>query len=190
MGPWIVPGASERLDGGGDSRTVCFWAKVPEDFSRRQGFGIVSWGDWTQFGFGQVWQVSVNPIFEEGAVGRLRVGLHGDQIIGTTDLRDGGWHHVAVVLYEASQPDIGTHVVVYVDGRFESLSQRSLLEVNTEVKTADHGVWVGRNVTSSGTRQPVHGSFFRGAIDELAIYRGALSQEEVQSLIDRNSLPE
>jgi len=175
---------------GGDPRTVCFWVKVPEDFSILQGFGIVSWGHWRNEGWGQVWQISVNPLEEEGDLGRLRVGLHGGQIIGTSDLRDGSWHHVAVVLYEADQPDIGTHVVVYIDGMFETLSKRSVHKVETRVETATHGVWVGRNVTSEADREPVHGSFFRGELDELSIFRGALSQEEIQSLIDTNRLPE
>ncbi|BCX50018.1 hypothetical protein HAHE_39260 [Haloferula helveola] len=175
--------------GGADPRTVCFWVKVPEDFSIKQGFGIVSWGHWRSEGWGEVWQISVNPLEEEGLVGGLRVGLHGGQIVGATDLRDGEWHHVAVVLYEGSQPDVGTHVVVYIDGELESLSSRTLQKVKTRINTATHGVWVGRNVTTADGRFASHGSFFRGEVDELSIFHGALSQREILSLKSENRLP-
>ena len=88
--------------GGGEARTVAFWVKVPTDFSIREGFGILSWGQHRSEGLGEVWQVSVNPLVEDGPVGRLRVGLHGGQVVGSTDLRDGEWHHAAVVLYGGS----------------------------------------------------------------------------------------
>jgi len=168
--------------GGGKARTVCFWVKVPKDFSTRQGFGILSWGSFLEKG--RVWQVSVNPISENGPMGRLRVGLHGGQVIGSTDLRDGQWHHIAVVLYGGSKPNIGTHVLLYVDGKKEEVSRRALMEVKTKIKDAKHGVWLGRNITyTHSTKKHLQGGFFRGNIDEVYIFEGALSQEQVLGLM-------
>jgi hypothetical protein len=177
--------------GGQEPRTVSFWVKVPEDFNIREGFGIVSWGQFEGENLGAVWQVSVNPLEDEGPVGHLRVGAHGGQIVGSTDLRDGKWHHVAVVLYEGSQPDIGKHVLLYLDGELEPISRRALRQVNTQIDRADHGVWLGRNVTYTQSEpEHHHGGFFRGAVDEVFIFRGALSQEEIRGVMERNEGPE
>lgn len=165
--------------GGAKPRTVCFWLKVPENFSIKQGFGIVSWGKRPLPG--EVWQLSVNPLKEDGPIGRLRLGLEGGQIIGSSDLRDGRWHHISVVMYGGSQPNVGTHVILYVDGEQERLSRRALQEVRTEIDQADHGVWLGRNVTyTQGAKgYHSHGGFFRGELDELYIFDAALSQSEL-----------
>lgn len=171
--------------GGGKPRTVCFWLKVPEDFSVKQGFGIVSWGKRPLAG--EVWQLSVNPLKKDGPVGRLRLGLEGGEIIGSSDLRDGKWHHIAVVMYGGSNPDVGTHVILYVDGDQERVSRRALQEVRTEIDEAEHGVWLGRNITyeRDGQRH-AHGGFFRGELDELYIFDAALSQSELLQLMKKD----
>jgi hypothetical protein len=176
--------------GGREPRTVSFWVKVPRDFSVFEGFGIVSWGQFEGTNHGGVWQVSINPLEDDGPVGHLRVGAHGGQIIGATDLRDGEWHHVAVVLYESSQADIGKHVLLYLDGELERISRRALREVNTRTDGAHHGVWLGRNVAYTGSA-PDHrqGGFFRGEVDEVFIFGGALSHDEIRALKERNEMP-
>ncbi len=169
---------------GGQARSVCCWVKVPKDFSTKEGFGIISWGDSKQLG--GTWQISVNPLQSDGKLGRLRLGLHGGQIIGSTDLRDGKWHHIAVVLYGGSKPNVGTHALLYVDGQKEIVSRAALQEVKTKTANTDHGVWVGRNVTYRDNSQAhAHGKFFRGGIDELYIFDSALSQSEVQELMEQ-----
>ena len=171
--------------GGSDPRTVCFWVKVPSDLGPKEGFAMVSWGDHRHEEQGRVWQVSINPLPADGPVGRLRVGAHGGMAIGSRDLRDDQWHHVAVVLYPVSKPNVGKHVMLYVDGELEAISNRTLGSVRTEVEDAAHGVWLGRNVTwVDDTRPPGHGGFFRGALDEVYILGGALSQSEIRSLMN------
>ena len=173
--------------GGTQARSVCFWVNVPKDFNHLEGFGIVSWGQHKEYG--DVWQVSANPLAMDGPIGRLRLGLHGGQIIGSTDLRDSQWHHIAVVMYGGSQPNVGTHVILYVDGHQEQVSRRALQEVHTEVKEARHGVWLGRNVTFTSnaltTQNFPYGKFFRGGIDELSIFDSALSQEQILQLLEQ-----
>ena len=191
-------GAAIKLDGlgsyaesgyrgieGAQPRTVCFWINVPQDFSPRQGFGIVSWGELRNLkGVGTAWQISANPLESDGPIGRLRLGLGGGQILGSTDLRDGLWHHVAVVMYGGSQPNVGTHILLYVDGEQEQVSRRALQEVRTEVDRAKHGVWVGRNVSyRTSDPQHVHGGFFRGGVDELYIFDSALNQKDIKELM-------
>jgi hypothetical protein len=176
--------------GGQEPRTVSFWVKVPRDFNVREGFGIISWGSLEETGFGQAWQISINPLDQDGPVGRLRVGAHGGQIVGNTDLRDGRWHHVAVVLYQASRPDIGRHVLIYLDGELEPISRRALHELDTRIDGADHGVWLGRNISYKSSRPThQHGGFFRGEVDEVFILSGALGRQEVRHLMERNEIP-
>lgn len=177
--------------GGGKSRTVCFWTKVPKDFSVREGFAMMSWGRFQANRPGEVWQISVNPLAYEGPIGRIRVGTHHGQIVGTTDIRDDEWHHIAIVLYGGSQPNVGTHVLVYLDGKLEPISRRALRDIDTEIETADHGVWLGRNIdyVKSRSAPHPHGAFFRGGIDEPYIFDAALSPDEITELMLRNQLP-
>ncbi|MFU8847867.1 MAG: LamG-like jellyroll fold domain-containing protein [Opitutales bacterium] len=171
--------------GGNAPRTVAFWVKVPADFQSRQGFAMVSWGEWSPDNFGGVWQISVNPLDQDGPVGRLRIGVHGGMAIGSTDLRDDHWHHVAVVLYPAANPDFGKHVLLYINGEVEPVSRRTLGVIDTSTEEASHGVWLGRNINAGRS----HGGFFRGAFDEVYIFDAALSQKEIRALIERNEPP-
>ncbi|GAA5497282.1 hypothetical protein Rhal01_03475 [Rubritalea halochordaticola] len=174
--------SSYRGIGGGKPRSVCFWVKVPKDLKISEGYGLVSWGIHNVEG--KAWQIAVNPQPEQGPVGRLRLGLFGGQVVGSTDLRDGQWHHVAVVLYGGTRPDVGTHVLLYLDGKQEKVSRRALQEVLTDVDSPDHGLWVGRNMAYFGNGQGMTGHrFFRGSLDELYIFDYALSAEEVQALM-------
>lgn len=165
-------------------RTVAFWVKVPRDFHNNEGYGMVSWGEANNITPGSVWQISANPAVEDGPVGRLRVGVHGGKAIGTTDLRDDQWHHVAVVLYPAATPDFGKHVMLFLDGAVEPVSSRVLGKIETKVEDTTHGVWLGRNITGQEGRE-----FFRGELDEVYIFDVALSQEEIRALMDRNEPP-
>ncbi len=167
------------------ARTVAFWAKVPKDFDPAQGYSMLSWGRFSNQDPGSVWQISVNPDEPDGPVGRLRVGVHGGKAVGTTDLRDGRWHHVAVVLYEAPGRDFGKNVLFFLNGEPEPLSRRVLGVMDTRVEDVDHGVWLGRDVTSASDS----GRFFRGGLDEVYIFDVALTQDEVRTLMMENEPP-
>lgn len=175
--------------GGGQSRTVSFWVKVPKDFSLREGFAVMSWGRFAAEKPGEVWQIAINPTLEQGPAGRLRVGTHEGQVVGSTDLRDDQWHHVAVVLYGGSQPDVGTHVLVYLDGSLEPISRRALQEIRTEVEKAKHGVWLGRDITYGENTVKRVGGFFRGEVDEAYIFDSALTREDIRALREHNAPP-
>ena len=177
--------------GGTGPRTVSFWVRVRKDFGDREGFGIVNWGSYAHEG--AAWQVAVNSYLPQGPLGRLRVGTHGGEVVGSTDLRDGKWHHCAVVMYgdKNARPNTATHVLLYVDGLLESAQRKSIR--STEIRSqVDHGIWMGRNLAytqegkSSGGD---YGKFFRGDIDEMIIADTALSQREIQSLMNRNVMP-
>lgn len=176
--------------GGSDPRTVCFWVRVPSQFQIEEGYAMLSWGHFLNHSFGTVWQISANPEAADGPLGCLRVGTHGGEVIGTTDLRDDQWHHIAVVMYPGSRPNVGKHVFLYVDGKLDPVSQRSLREINTEVASASHGVLFGRDVSQTARPNSSPNGFFRGDLDEVFIVAAALSQSEIQHIMSHHRLPE
>ncbi len=165
--------------GGTSARTVACWIRMPQDFTTADGFAIVSWGHFSKNKFGSVWQLSLNSLPQDGAIGRIRIGTHGGMLVGTTDLRDNQWHHVAMVMYGGVRPDIGTHVLVYLDGQLEPISRRTLRSIDTEITDQSHGVWVGRNITYTNDRQLHPQGFLRGQVDDVVITAAALSQDDI-----------
>lgn len=171
--------------GGAAARTVALWVKVPDDWTETYGYALVSWGNPAQHG--GVWQISVNPGDFGGPVGRLRVGTRRGYVVGTRDLRDGQWHHLAVVMYGSGEmtgaADVATHVLLYIDGELEPAAIKSAWTIATDVE-AQHGARpfaIGRNITDASKR------FFRGTIDELFLCDQALTQEQIQQLQRANT---
>jgi hypothetical protein len=168
-------------------RTVAFWVKVPTDFRLKNGYALVSWGSTVEEG--EAWQISVNPKAETGELGRLRVGRIGEPVIGTTDLRDDRWHHVAVVFYGGDHPDGATQILMYVDGQLERTHRKSMPIVHTDIDSpGSKKVAFGLNIGPVGKRpgKAPEWLVFRGCMDEVFICDGALSQLQVRELMARN----
>lgn len=168
-------------------RTVAFWVKVPTEFRIKNGYALVCWGSTVEEG--EAWQISVNPKAEFGEIGRLRVGRIGEPIIGTTDLRDDRWHHVAVVFYGGDRVDSGTQVLIYIDGQLERSHRKSMPIVHTDIDSPGaKKVAFGLNIGPVGKRpgKAPEWLVFRGCMDEVFICNGALSQAQVRDLMARN----
>ncbi|WP_027330220.1 LamG-like jellyroll fold domain-containing protein [Marinimicrobium agarilyticum] len=173
--------------GGSKPRTVAFWVKVPQDFEPHQGFGILSWGLADKL---SAWQISINPLEVSGPLGRIRIGTNEAEIVGTTDLRDNRWHHVAIVLFGGDKADLSTHVLMYIDGKLERSFDKSIARVFTDL---DHPkskpLMMGRNIAFSdlSNTEKVN-RFFRGAVDEVFIFDTALTQKDIVKLMRTNSI--
>lgn len=161
-------------------RTVSLWAKIPIDHQPTESYAMIGWGKVE--GRGSAWQISVNPDASEGPAGALRVGTGRGAVVGSTDLRDGQWHHLTVVMYGGS-PTTATHVLLYVDGVLEATTRKSVRVIYTEPSTNSHGVWLGRNL-SIWTPEPPGARFFRGAIDEVNIFAAALDEPMIRRLME------
>jgi hypothetical protein len=179
--------------GGGQARTVAFWVKVPQGLQLEQSDAIINWG--TDAHEGAIWRVSVNNNSDSqvwgGPLGRLRVGVNGGFVVGTTDLRDDRWHHCAVVMYGGARPNVGSHVLIYVDGELEPAARKKVFEISTDIQHATaHNIWIGRNLSYRTAGQKVVGGspFFRGCVDEVFIFNAALTQEQIISLMKYNRL--
>ncbi|MBX3740876.1 MAG: hypothetical protein KF712_07795 [Akkermansiaceae bacterium] len=169
---------------GSATRSISMWVRIPPDVSPDQGHGFLSWGTSRQ---GSIWQLSANGVADDGAPGALRVGtFNRGMIIGTTDLRDDRWHHVAVVMYGGDKPNLSTNVLLYVDGRLERVSRRTFTPIDTASAPPGEGVRLGRNAASATSKYAKR--FFRGSVDEVFIFDSALSSEEVIRLMRHNTL--
>ncbi|MCP5535968.1 MAG: sulfatase-like hydrolase/transferase [Akkermansiaceae bacterium] len=111
-----IPNANFSPPVGGNARTVTAWIKTT-------GGGVIcTWGDPTING--GLWEMSVD------ANGRLHLDVASGSITGQTDLRDGLWHHIAVVLADDGSPDV-TEGLLYVDGAAETISASAAQAVTT-----------------------------------------------------------
>lgn len=158
------------------ARTVALWVKIPQDGDSHAGTGILSWGAVLE---DSAWQISVNWSKIDGPVGRLRLGTFAGRIVGTTNLLDGEWHHIAVVMYPPPHPGAPVNVLLYVDGKLEPISVRSNFRVDTNTRLAKHGVSLGRHV-SLINRAP---SFFRGEMDDVFILGRPLMRDQILKLM-------
>jgi hypothetical protein len=148
---------------GSGSRTVSAWIKTSTTGH------IISWGD---IGPGEKWLILV-----QGYRGAIGVLVESGYIIGTTDLRDGQWHHIAAVLEDDGSPN-ADEIILYVDGVIESISLVGAEPINTSgIRDIRLGVWdVG------------DGDYFNGVIDEVRVYDRVLSDEEIWLLYLANAI--
>ena len=130
---------------------------------------IVSWG---QNSAGQKWVFRVQE--SNGVIGAIRVEVNGGYAVGTTDVRDDEWHHVAAVLVDDGTPN-ATEIALYVDGVREVVSALLDEPINT---ATDGVVRIGE--------APWHTRPFTGQIDDVRIYSRALPPGEVANLAGIN----
>jgi len=106
--------------------------------------------------------------------GRLRIENQGGNVQGDTVVNDGNWHHVAVTVQDnatASYPD----VILYLDGQDDT---RPTTDSDAFNLTAGEDVRIGSRPSNDDR-------FFLGQIDEVRIYNGTLSREEIAWLAGR-----
>ncbi|MDD4869376.1 MAG: FecR domain-containing protein [Kiritimatiellae bacterium] len=174
--------------GANHPRTVAFWVKVPKPDSMTPVYGLVSWGSMADIG--SAWQISINPTEKEGPLGRLRMGTKQAQAIGTTDLRDNRWHHIAVVMYGGETADVSTHILLYIDGKLEKTSRKSIHRIFTDIESGlAVTVMFGRDMGHPLDDSKFSYNLFKGWLDEVYIFEAALSREQVESLMKNNRVP-
>lgn len=170
---------------GDSARTVAFWLRLPKDFDPNQGYGIISWGDLAEEG--NAWQISINPYAHEGPVGMLRVGIFPSLVTGSTDLRDGRWHHCAVVLYKDERDETRIPILLYVDGRMEATNVKGIFG---SIHTSDsRPVWIAKSLRHDDLSRSRGTGYFRGELDEIYIFDGALNQLQIENLMKSNTPP-
>ena len=150
------------------------------------------------------WQLSCNAEGSDGPLGALRVSFGEGYVIGTTDLRDGRWHHIATrfagVGSDEDSADVATHVRLFVDGKVEPMGAAR----SGRIPPADSSSAPGSSLTGADKQTPLAdgGVFFQlgapldplddsdragfeGAIDEVVICGDALDAGVIFQLVER-----
>jgi hypothetical protein len=171
------PGISGR-----SARSVAVWLRLPVDKPAPQKReSILVWGDTGEFGgkFEVGW--NYNP--EAGQLGALRLTCGPGYVVGTTDLRDGRWHHVAVVFGGEPDPETRIPVRLYVDGVTEKASKwRHFMPYTTPGWDANTELRMGIHIDTKGVMRGT----LRGDLDELYIFSGILTEEGIKRLMNND----
>ncbi|MEM9918692.1 MAG: M43 family zinc metalloprotease [Bacteroidota bacterium] len=140
---------------GGNSRTYEAWIKTTDSDGAILANGINSTG--------QKWIIRLNN-------GQLRTEINGGYIRGTTNIDDGLWHHIAVVLDNSGGATL-SNTTLYVDGSAETISASS--GTSSTINTASsQNVWIGND---HSTR------YLDGEIDEVRIWSVVKTQTELRT---------
>ncbi len=107
---------------------------------------------------GAAWNASLD------ASGRLHLDVGSGSVTGTTDLRDGIWHHVAIVLPDDGSPNT-SEISLYLDGNPEAASALVARAIRTDNSALVIG---GARVGAAAL-----------AVDEFRFTPSALSPSEV-----------
>lgn len=170
--------------GGNAPRSMAYWVRLDPEMKYIDP--VVGWGERSGL------HAFFSGVVSSGQDARA-VSLVSFQEVwyeGTIPLDDGKWHHIAHVYTGRRRPDGGPEVLGYVDGRPESLrlmisSQASPGDVHpVETDTASHDafpltLFCHLYGAPDGIRNPVE-------IDELFVFCGAITAEQVENLVRDN----
>ena len=174
-------------------RTIAFWVKIPKDAPLSGAYSMVAWrGDNEQLASRPV-HIGWNRHPMEGPLGAIRTDFSGGHAMGMTPLRDGRWHHVAVIFLLNDDPAAPVQVKQYVDGRLESnavtpgpkRSVRANVRANDNLSGSER-LWLGCRLGAVGPKK----ERFLGEIDELVVVDRGVEPAEVVALMDWHRTPE
>ncbi|MBN1973855.1 MAG: LamG domain-containing protein, partial [Sedimentisphaerales bacterium] len=134
--------------------TVCAWIKVNAWTTNWNA--IVTKGDTT-------WRLHRNNATDN--INFTCSGVNGGSATGTTNVRDGQWHHLAGVWD-------GANITLYVDGKVDGTAATT----GGSTATTTLSMMIGENATYTG--RP-----YDGWIDEVRIYNNALSAGEILAVM-------
>ncbi len=157
---------------GTQSRTCAAWIKTSSSINQ----AILFWGDMEN---GTKWKFYFSDYYGAADLNHIQLSVNGGYVIGTTDLIDGQWHHVAAVLEDDGSPD-ASEIKLYVDGTEETYSRVLAGPIDTG---SSNDVLIGAILGNSG---PVLCQF-DGLLDDVRIYDFALTDEMIDQLY--NGLP-
>lgn len=139
--------------GGSTNRTMEAWIKTTTI-----GGEILSWGN-NATGEKWNWRTTNN--------GYQRIEINGAGVVGSTNIADGNWHHLAAVLNGSRLSD----VEFYVDGVLDSKTSNPSTAINTNILT-------GINVQVS---KGIHNRYLIGEMDDLRIWNTDVSLSDLRA---------
>ncbi len=182
--------------GSDEPGSVAFWIKMEPGMVPGKYENIFTWHMYTLPEKG--WhaddekelacRIRINHSAAEGVVGAVRMEFRNRWICGTTDLRDGRWHHVTAVFHRGYQ---GTMVRHYIDGELARSSARGATWFPTERYPEIRGgsIAVGRIYWPDrpDALAPSDPWGLRGTIDELYVFNQAVLPSHASRLHMKNT---
>jgi ferric-dicitrate binding protein FerR (iron transport regulator) len=163
----------------GAGRTLAFWVRVPADAPLTETGPMLAW---SQPPLPATIALRWNRDPALGVVGALQTQVAAGFRTGSTALRDGQWHHVAVTfsaLNARGKPKV--QVKQYVDAHLDAVSARRNLKRRAEPSAPaanSPALFVGG--------APGESTGFRGDLDELFIADRPLAPAEIRKLMREN----
>ncbi len=167
---------------GNAPRTTACWVRTSYT-SKPNGTdiaGLIGWG----YCLDDSKRTQSNSIWKQ-YIGKSGVSAcHGGGVYaGKTNVTDGKWHHLACVMKPIDQGSGAIEVTLYVDGEIEDVTTYRIQPTNTLTQRSDSTpVRIGCSIHKPNTAPIV----FRGAIDEVYLFYGALDQASIQNLMRNN----
>ncbi len=167
------------------AHTIAFWTRIPAETQLSDAGPAVAWtvGGKEPRPFDIAW--NRNPA--QGAFGALQTQFGKRLIVGTTLLRDGQWHHVAVVLTPAKKNETGMQAKFYADGRLDGISAKFGTKRHQPGARREELPALADDVLAlgglSGSNERFHGD-----IDELYVCDGVLAPREINHLMMKNQM--
>jgi hypothetical protein len=175
--------------------SVAFWIKMDPDTVPGKYENIFSWHMYT-------WpakeahlddeqqlacRIRINESASEGVVGAVRIEFRDRWICGTTDLRDGRWHHVTAVFHRGQY---GTMVRHYVDGNLarSSAQGKTWFPQERYPEIGGGSIAVGRVYWKERPEElaPTAPFGLRGMVDELYVFNQAVLPSHASRLHMKN----
>jgi len=170
--------------------TVVFWARIPKDSNLSNAYAMLAWGANSEKFGSHPFHISWNRNPSEGIIGALRTDYLRGFAVGSTPLRDGQWHHIAVVFMPTTDPERPIEVRQYVDARLEGEGKPSppgsdIFMRSPDASATSGTIWLGCRL---GTKGIPASARFSGDMDELFIADRALQHQEITRLMSDNRL--
>ena len=147
-----------------ESLSVCTWIKTTNMLSSEALIigKIQSTHPWTGWGLFIHYNKGISDLVGNGT-------SENTQVYGTNQLSDGNWHFVCATF---SSSENYRMTALYVDGEPEGKTE---IEAPHESTESSFPLWIG-------SRPPENNFRYTGAIDDIRIYDGILSDAQVQAL--------
>jgi hypothetical protein len=174
--------------------TVEFWLKTSSTNA-----GLVHFNDCFNSCDGEASQIFSKTMYDLRLVGGKLAWNFRDQdgggpeadgsqgVVGTSNVADGTWHHVAAVIDKSEDT-----IALYVDGQLD-LDSEPALDADLEAWPPNEIVQGETGPLTVGARREVNNpapalQFLTGVIDELSFYETPLSKSDIQAIYNAGSL--
>lgn len=146
----FVTGTNASLPVGNTARTIECWVKTAP----------ASTGYESIIDYGTLANNQRAALYLEAGTGKLYYSAFSNDAAGTSNIRDGNWHHCAASFD-------GTNLRLYVDGNLETTSPKTFATIGTAFE-------IGSQIGAGS-------EFFDGKLDELRVWNVARTQDQIRA---------